>query len=110
VGSFLGHNGQSGIDLVDLAWRETDVVLHLAGEGRHSQTLVLRHTFLHCCIIGLLKLREMLTTLRVNVMSKHVLSIDVTSHSRVSVALSIQVKSWFSEVGSEGRIWQPSGR
>lgn len=59
-------------------------------------------------IIHLLVLWKVVTALWVNVMTEHILSIDGTSYRWLSVSLTISMEGWFTQVGHERRVWQPS--
>ena len=59
-------------------------------------------------LVSLIVLRLIASTLRVDVVTQHVLTIDWTSIGWVCISLSISVPGWLSKESLESRIWEPS--
>jgi hypothetical protein len=53
-------------------------------------------------------LRKVAATLRVDIVRKHVLTVDIPSINRIYICHTIRMEGWLSKIGSEGRVRQPS--
>ena len=62
----------------------------------------------NCGAKNLSELRVVIATLRVNIMSLHILPIHSASNGRLSVSGAVRMKSWLTKVGSYSCIGKPS--
>lgn len=83
----------------------------VGGLPRHlglPHAVILFNAVVKSILVDLLILWHVLATLRVHIMREHILSIDVTSDYWVDVGHTIGVEGWLTEIGGEGRVWEPS--
>jgi hypothetical protein len=96
------------IDIFHLAWCKPDVFSNFAWKIWLSHTIIGTHALSQSCIIDLLILRWVLSAFRIDIVCQHIVSIDITTDSGISVSLSIEMKSRFPEVSDKSRVRQPS--
>lgn len=60
------------------------------------------------CTKDLSELWMIIPTLRVDIMSLHILTINSTSNGRIGISVSVRVKSGLTKIGRDSRIRQPS--
>lgn len=107
-GSVFGHYRKSGLLLLNFARGVSDGFADFSGQSRFSDSPIDSLGFVEGVIKNLLKLGQVFSAFRVNVVGQHILSVNSASNSGVQIAFAISVECWLSEIRSECWIWEPS--
>jgi hypothetical protein len=78
--------------------------------GWHSQSLSFIDSLLQSCLIDLLVLGRVITTLSVDVVGQHAVTVVDTANRWVIVGASIRMESRLTEISCESRVSQPPCR
>ncbi len=114
---FVWHDWISGIDFFYLMRSQSNVLSDFPWQGWLSYSFLwaLWTGSLYCYLCTkhsstkyLLELWFIISTLRIDIMSLQVLSIDRTPNSRFSITVPIRMKSWSAEVSSDSWVGKPS--
>ncbi len=97
-----------GFDHGIFRFRCLNLICWFSRHFRLSHPIIFLHTILKGIFVYLLILRHILSTFRINIMSQHIMSIQVSTNNRLNISHAICVECRLSKICSKCRIWKPS--